>query len=207
VARWRNPIVVVVLTLLGGCASVHRVGRPPSVDEIDRINGSASGDPGSFTVHYIDPSNPCEHRTCSPEVRPISDTPPLEIARIASADAQQLSVVARSGEAWRLDLSRVAGVSTYHRGTLAGGLAGGGIGLGFGALFAFAYSYRGPDTYADSYPQTHATSVWTPIGIAAVFTGLGAIIGAVVGHFALARDSFEFGDSGLSSEPSSEFGR
>jgi hypothetical protein len=203
VARWDGPLVVVSLALLGGCASVHRIGRPPSVDEIDRINRSASGDLGSFTVHYIDPLNPCAGGTCRPEGRPIFDTPPADLERIVSADAQQLSVVARSGDGWRLDLSRVAGVSTYHRGTVAGSIAGGAIGLGFGALFAVALSGPGPDVN----PPDHPTSLWTPIGIAAIVTGLGAIVGGIVGHAVLSRDSFEFGDTGLSSEPSSEFGR
>ena len=206
-ARSACALVIVSVTLVAGCASVHRVGRPPSVEEIDRINRTASGEPGSFTVHYIDPFNPCAAGTCSPEGRPILDTPPVDLERLVSADAGQLSVVARSGDAWRFDLSNVAGVTTYHRATLSGTLAGGGIGLGLGGLFALAFSGPGPDTYAASYPQSHPTSVWTPIGIAAVFTGLGAIIGAVVGHAVLARDSFEFGDTGLSSQPSSEFGR
>lgn len=202
-ARWGCSIALVSFASVVGCASVHRVGRPPSVDEIDEINRSASGDPGSFTVHYLDPFNPCAGGTCRPEGRPIFDTPPPDIERIVSADAQQLSVVARSGDAWRLDLSKVAGVSTYHRGTVAGGIAGGAIGLGFGALFAVALSGPGPDVNAPD----HATSLWTPIGIAAIVTGLGAIVGAVVGHAVLSRDSFEIGDTGLSSQPSSEFGR
>lgn len=206
-ARRDCALVIVSLTLVAGCASVRRVGRPPSVEEIDRINRSASGDPGSFTVHYIDPFNPCAGETCSVEGRPILDGRPADLERIISADPRELSVVAQSGAAWRLDLSNVAGVTTYHRATLAGTLAGGGIGLGFGALFALAFSGPGPDTYAASYPQNHPTSVWTPIAVAAVFTGLGAIVGAVVGHAVLARDSFEFGDTGLSSQPSSEFGR
>ena len=184
---------------------MRRVGRPPSPDEIEEINGSASGEPGTFTIHYFDPTRPCDGGTCTVEgPRPVFDVPPFEIERIVSVEAGQLTVVTQTGDVWHLELSKVAGVTTRHRATLAGGIVGGGFGLVFGGLSALLASGAPPDT---SYPQSAPSSSATLVGIVAVSTAVGALVGALVGHAMFARDSFEIGDTGLSSEPSSEFGR
>jgi hypothetical protein len=197
--------LVTTVALGIGCAHVHRVGRPPSPAELDEINGSASGEPGTFTVHYLDPTRPCDGGSCTVEgPRPVFDVPPFEIERIVSVQAGQMTVVAQTGAVWHLELSRVAGVSTRHRATLAGGLAGGGFGLAMGGLMAVLASGPLPDA---PYPQSAPPSSATLVGIVAVSTAVGALLGALVGHAMLARDSFELGDTGLSSEPSSEFGR
>ena len=202
-ARW--VAVVIAFALAGGCAHVHRVGRPPSPAELDEINGSASGEPGTFTVHYFDPTRPCDGGTCTAEgPRPVFDAPPFEIERIVSASAGQLTVVTQTGDLWHLELSKVAGVTTRHRATLSGGIVGGGFGLVFGGLSALLASGAPPDT---PYPQSASSSSATLVGIAAAFTVVGALVGALVGHAMFARESFEIGDTGLSSEPSSEFGR
>ena len=191
-------------TLSLGCAHVRRVGRPPSPADLDDINGSASGELGTFTLRYFDPGKPCEG-TCTVEgPRPALDIPPSEIGRIVSVDAGQMTVVAQTGEVWHLDLSRVAGVTTRHPATLAGGLVGGGFGLVFWGLTALFASGPLPDA---PYPQSAPPSSATLAGIVVVSTAIGALVGALVGHAVFARDSFEIGDTGLSSEPSSEFGR
>jgi len=115
-----------------------------------------------------------------------------------------MTVVTRTGEVWHLDLSKVAGVRTRHRATLQGGIAGGGLGLAVGSLLALFASGPLPDA---SYPQSSPASSATLVGIMATSTVVGALIGALIGHAVFARDSFEIGDTGLSSEPSSEFGR
>jgi hypothetical protein len=197
--------LVTALALGIGCAHVHRLGRPPSPAELDEINGSASGEPGTFTVHYFDPTRPCDGGICTIEgSRPVFDAPPFEIERITSVEAGQMTVVAQTREVWHLDLSKVAGVTTRHRATLAGGIVGGGFGLLFGGLTALLAGGSLPDA---PYPQSAPPSSATRVGIAAVSTAVGALLGALVGHAMLARDSFELGDTGLSSEPSSEFGR
>jgi hypothetical protein len=202
-ARFVALAAVVALTI--GCAHVHRVGRPPSPAELDEINGSASGEPGTFTVRYFDPAKSCDGASCSAEgSRPVFDVPPLEIERITSVEAGQMTVVAQKGEVWHLDLSNVAGVTTQHRATLAGGLAGGGFGLAVGGLLALFASGPLPDA---PYPQSAPSSSATLVAIAVVSTAVGALVGALVGHAVFGRDSFEIGDTGLSSEPSSEFGR
>ena len=201
--RW--VAVVAALALITGCAHVRRVGRPPSQDEVEEINSSASGGPGTFAIHYSDPSRPCDGGTCSVEgPRPVFDVPPSEIERIVSVEAGQLTVVAQTGDVWHLDLSKVAGVTTLHRATLQGGLAGGGFGLVFGGLTALFASGGSP---LPAYPPSAPPSSATLVGIVVVSTVIGAVVGALVGHAVFARDSFEIGDTGLSSEPSSEFGR
>jgi hypothetical protein len=197
--------LVTAVALNIGCAHVHRVGRPPSPAELDEINGSASGEPGTFTVHYFEPTKSCDGGSCTIEgARPVFDVPPFEIERITSVEAGQMTVVAQTGEVWHLDLSKVAGVTTQHRATLAGGFAGGGFGLAVGGLMALFASGPLPDA---SYPQSAPSSSATLVGIVVVSTAIGALVGALVGHAMFARDSFEIGDTGLSSEPSSEFGR
>jgi len=201
--RW--IAVVAAVALITGCAHVRRVGRPPSRDEVEEINSSTSGEPGTFAIHYFDPSNPCDGGTCTVEgPRPVFDVPPSEIERIASVEAGQLTVVTQMGDVWHLDLSKVAGVTTRHRATLSGGIVGGGFGLVLGGLMALFASGPLPDA---SYPQSAPSSSATLVGIMATSTVIGALVGALVGHAAFARDSFEIGDTGLSSEPSSEFGR
>ena len=201
-ARLVALITAVALSI--GCVHVHRVGRPPTPAELDEINGSASGEPGTFTVHYFEPGQPCDG-TCTVEgPRPAFDIPPSEIARIVSVDAGQMTLVAQTGEVWHLQLSKVAGVTTRHRATLAGGIVGGGFGLVFGGLLALLASGPLPDA---PYPQSAPPSSATLVGIAATSTVVGALVGALVGHAMFARDSFEIGDTGLSAEPSSEFGR
>ena len=197
--------VVTAVALTAGCAHVSRVGRPPSQEEVDQINSSTSGEPGTFAIRYFDPSSPCDGGTCTVEgPRPVFDVPPSEIERIVSAEAGQLTVVARTGNLWHLDLSTVAGVTTHHRATLAGGIAGGGVGLVIGGLMALFANGGVPDA---AYPQSPPPSSATLVGIMATSTVVGALVGALVGHAVFARDSFELGDTGLSSEPSSEFGR
>jgi hypothetical protein len=200
----RFVALVAVAALVVGCAHVHRLRRPPSQAELDDINGSASGEVGTFTLRYFDLGQPC-NGTCTVEgPRPAFDIPPSEIARIVSVDAAQMTVVAQTGEIWHLQLSKVAGVTTRHRATLAGGIVGGGFGLVFGGLTASLAGGGVPDA---AYPQSAPPSSTTLVGIVAVSTAVGALIGALVGHSMFARDSFEIGDTGLSSEPSSEFGR
>lgn len=197
--------VVSALALMTGCAHVSRVGRPPSQDEVEEINRSASGEPGTFAIHYFDPTRPCDGGTCTVEgQRPVFDVPPSEIERIVSVDAGQLTVVTQTGDVWHLDLSRIAGVTTRHRATLAGGIAGGGFGLVLGGLMALLASGPLPDA---PYPPSPPSSSATLVAIVATSTVVGALVGALVGHAVFARDSFEIGDTGLSSEPSSEFGR
>ncbi len=201
--RW--VAVVTALGLITGCAHVRRVGRPPSGDEVADINSSASGEPGTFAIHYFDPTRPCDAGTCTVEgARPVVDFPPSEIERIVSVDAGQLTVVAQTGDVWHLDLSTVAGVTTRHRATLAGGIAGGGFGLVVGGFLALFASGGSP---LPAYPPSPPSSSATLVGIVATSTLVGALVGALVGHAVFARDSFEIGDTGLSSEPSSEFGR
>ena len=112
--------------------------------------------------------------------------------------------MAQTGEVWHLDLSKVAGVTTHHRATFAGGIAGGGFGFVIGGLLALFANGGVPDA---AYPQSPPPSSATLVGIMATSTAVGALVGALVGHAVFARDSFEIGDTGLSSEPSSEFGR
>lgn len=201
--RW--VAVVTALGLITGCAHVRRVGRPPSGDEVADINSSTSGEPGTFAIHYFDPTRPCDGGTCSVEgPRPVVDVPPSEIERIVSVDAGQLTVVAQTGDVWHLDLSTVAGVTTLHRATLGGGIAGGGFGLVVGGLLAL---FAGGDSPLPAYPPSPPSSSATLVGIVATSTLVGALVGALIGHAVFARDSFEIGDTGLSSEPSSEFGR
>jgi len=202
-SRW--IAVVTALALLAACAHVRRVGRPPSQGEVEEINSSTSGEPGTFGIHYFDPTKPCDGGTCAVEgPRPVFDVPPSEIERIVSVGAGQLTVVARTGAVWHLDLSNVAGLTTRHRATLSGGIVGGGFGLVLGGLTALFASGPLPDA---PYPQSAPSSTATLVGIVATSTVIGAIVGALVGHAVFARDSFEIGDTGLSSEPSSEFGR
>ena len=197
--------VITALALLAGCAHVRRVGRPPSPAEVEEINSSTTGEPRTFMLHYFDPNRPCDGGTCTVEgPRPVFDVPPSEIQRIASVEAGQLTVVTRTGEVWHLDLSKVAGVRTRHRATLQGGIVGGGVGLVLGGFVALFASGPLPDA---SYPQSAPPGAATLVGIVATSTVIGVIVGALIGHAVFARDSFEIGDTGLSSEPSSEFGR
>ena len=201
--RWVS--VVTALALSTGCAHVCRVGRPPSPAEVEEINSSASAEPGTFSIHYFDPTRPCAGGTCNAEEqRPVFDVPPSEIERIVSVEAGQLTVVAQTGDVWHLDLSKVAGVTTRHRATLSGGIVGGGFGLLLGGLTALFASGGSP---LPAYPPSAPPSSATLVGIVVVPTVIGAVVGALVGHAVFARDSFEIGDTGLSSEPSSEFGR
>ncbi len=197
--------VITALALLAGCAHVRRVGRPPAQGEVEEINSSTAGEPGTFTLHYFDPVRPCDGGTCTVEgSRAVFNVPPSEIQRIASVEPGQLTVVTQTGELWHLDLSKVAGVTTWHRATLSGGIVGGGFGLVLGGFTALFASGPLPDA---SYPQSAPPSRATLVGIVATSTVVGMIVGALVGHSVFARDSFEIGDTGLSSEPSSEFGR
>lgn len=201
--RW--IAIVTALGLITGCAHVRRVGRPPSQGEVEEINSSAGGELGTFAIRYFDPAQPCDGGTCTVEgPRPVFDVPPSEIERIVSVEPGRLTVVTHAGDLWHLDLSKVAGVTTRHRATLQGGIAGGGFGLAVGGLLALFASGPSPDA---SYPQSAPSSTATLVGIVATSTVVGALIGALVGHAVVARDSFEMGDTGLSSEPSSEFGR
>jgi len=205
----RLVAVVTAVALTAGCAHVRRVGRPPSQHDIDEINSSSSGEPGTFAIRYFDPGRPCDGGTCTGEgPRPVFDVPPSEIERIVSVDGGQLTVVAQRGDAWHLDLSKVAGVTTRHRATLPGGIFGSAFGLAMGGLLAIAASGPFPDAYAGPYPHSgSSSSVSTSVAIVATSTVVGALVGALVGHAMFARESFEIGDTGLSSEPSSEFGR
>jgi hypothetical protein len=201
----RLMVVVIAVALTAGCAHVRRVGRPPSQEEVDEINSSTSGELGTFAIRYFDPSRPCEGGICTAEgPRPVFDVPPSEITRIVSVGAGQLTVVAQTGDVWHLELSKVAGVTTHHRATLAGGIAGGGFGFVLGGLTALFAGGGVPDA---AYPQSPPPSSATVMAIMVTSTAVGALVGALVGHAVFARDSFEIGDTGLSSEPSSEFGR
>ena len=201
----RVAAVITALALLTGCAHVRRVGRPPSQGEVEEINSSTTGEPGTFTIHYLDPVRPCDGGTCTVErSRAVFNVPPSEIQRIASVEAGQLTVVTQTGEVWHLDLSKVAGVTTRHRATLSGGIVGGGFGFVLGGLTALFADGGSP---LPAYPQSPPPSSATLVAIVLIPTVIGAVVGALVGHAIFARDSFEIGDTGLSSEPSSEFGR
>jgi hypothetical protein len=124
--------------------------------------------------------------------------PPFEIDRIVSADNKEVTVVAQSGNVWRLDLSKVAGVTRRRHPTVGGALVGGAIALGVtGPLVLFLYESSGswPDAPVTAAP---ASSPWPFIGTVAVFTAIGAVIGAVIGHYSLTSDTFEFGETGVS---------
>src|SRR5205823_4531478 len=95
------------LTFASGCAHHRVVGRPPTTAEIDAIDRAADG---SMTLRYLDPEHPCAGALCTVEdVRPVSDTPPLEIERITEVNDRRIRVVAKTGDTWNLDLSALAG--------------------------------------------------------------------------------------------------
>jgi hypothetical protein len=192
--RW-VLVVVAAASFDAGCAHVHRVGRPPTADEIAEINRSAANGTGTLTVHAVEPLE---------GLRPVPDAPPSEFQRIASVDGGQLTVVARTGEVQQLALTRVAGVTTRHRATFAGGLAGALLGFVVVSVPSVLYFY-GSDSSLLSGGQSGTSAKFYEI--AAASTAVGAVVGALVGHHVTARDSFEIGDTGLASEPGSAFSR
>jgi hypothetical protein len=204
---FRLIAAVTVVALTSGCTHVRRVGRPPSAGEIEAINRSASGEPGTLSMIYFDPLRPCAGGTCRAErPRPIVDAPPFEIERIVSATMTEMTVVAVTGDRWHLDTSKIAGVTTRHRATITGGVTGAAFGFGFGCLTAIAASGPWSDSSAASN-SSQSSSIGRSAEIVTISTVVGAIVGAVVGHAIFRRDSFEIGDTGSSSDPSSPLGR
>jgi hypothetical protein len=198
----RSPVpffVAQALTLISGCAYQHRVGHPPSVDEIAEINRAAGGQP--ISVYYVDPLAACVGGACSVGgATAVPTGPPPEIERIVSADSHQLTVVAASGQRWTLPADGVLGVTTRGHATWQGSLVGGLLALPVGGLFAsVAAGGILVDPSVDSYG--HSVSRGTAIGILVAVTAVGTLIGAIVGYNTASHDTYQLGDTGRSFGP------
>jgi hypothetical protein len=191
------------LVVVSGCAHYQTTGRPPTVEEVEAINRSAGDGPGAMTLRYVDAGNPCSGGACSVDgSRAISDSPPFGIERIAQVDAQRMTVVAETGAAWQLDLSKVAGVSTRRPATLTGGLVGAGVGLGMaGALLLIMHLFA-PSSDAVTSASARLPSTTAQIDLTIVFASLGAFVGAMAGHQGRTSEYFDFGGGHLFPSPS-----
>jgi hypothetical protein len=189
------------LTSVSGCAHYRVVGRPPTTAEIDGIDRAAGG---SMTLRYLDPEHPCAGALCTVEdVRPVSDTPPLEIERIADVDERQLRVVAKTGDTWNLDLSALAGVSTQTHAAAQGAVAGGITGAALGGAVVFlAYFFSGTPTDVPENERSKPLSAPAAIGTCLISGAVGAIIGTILGDHTLISETFDFGGGHLAA-PSS----
>jgi hypothetical protein len=115
-ARRSLALAMVATTL--GCATYEHVARPPSPDELARID-EAAGARGPVTVLYIQPIGACIGGGCS-KGAPSARRPPVTFARLASADARTLTFESASGVRTAIPLSEVEGVAvTSGRGRAA----------------------------------------------------------------------------------------
>jgi len=174
------------VAVAGGCAAHEAVGRPPTADQIARINSSAAAN-SLLTVDYFRP------------VPGDSALPPgdrsVGIERIVSADDQKLTVDIGGGVTRQIDLSLVADVSAPDRthDVLACGAAGGAIGLGFGGLLLgglYALAYALP---SDPGSPQSSGSHGPVIGLVIGATVLGAVVGAIFGSEHGGRRYFDLG--------------
>jgi hypothetical protein len=202
-------VLCVALTLGSGCAH-HRVGRPPTAREIAEINEESSAGGTAMTVYYVDQEHPCGAGACAVDgPRPDSNTPPFEIERIVGVDEQRMTVVAKSGDVWQLDLTQLAGVTTHGHATWQGSVVGGSLGLVLGGLVALYASDPAAGILGDPPVMSsgQSSSGTTAVEILVGFTVVGAIIGAIAGYNAHTNDTYEFGNTGLSFGPPSSFSR
>jgi hypothetical protein len=205
-ARSLFLVLGLALTLGSGCAH-HRVGRPPTAQEIAEMNEEGGDGAAAMTLYYVDPNHPCGGGACAVDgPRPVSNTPPFEIERIVGVDEQRMTVVSRSGDVWHLDLSQVAGVTTRGHATWQGSVIGGALGFALGGLFALVASggiLVDPPVTSNGQSSSETTAVAILVG----FTALGAIIGAIAGYHAHTSDTYELGETGLSFGPPPSFSR
>jgi hypothetical protein len=101
-----------------GCATYEHVARPPSPDEVARID-EVAGERGPVSVRYIQPLGACAGAGCV-KGAPSSRRRPVDFSRLASADARALTFESASGVPTSIPLSEVEGVAvTSGRGRAA----------------------------------------------------------------------------------------
>lgn len=188
-----------VTLVVGGCIAHEAVGRPPSLDEIERINAYAQ-EHGDLRVEYVTPLPPCAAGSCGRDLRgrPLPD----EITMVVSSDERETVVEGQDGQTWKLETSTMVGASARNRarGAAVGAIVGVAIGLALtAALVGLAESgaFRESDPSAPPTPPTSVGDV-AKVGLLLSLTqGLGwAFWGYVIGG----RTSFDFHSGGLPSD-------
>jgi hypothetical protein len=186
-------IAALALMFIAGCAHYHRVGSPPTVDDIAEINLAGGGQP--ISVSYVDSLASCVGGLCSVSgASSVPSGPPSDIQRIVSAEQHQLTVVTSSGERWTLPADGVLAVTTRGHATGQGALGGGVFGLLVGSLVAYvAYAGNiGADQTVESYGHKPA-SAGTALTIWAGVTAVGALVGTIVGSHTSSFDTYQLG--------------
>jgi hypothetical protein len=125
---WPSALSCAAL-LAAGCATYEHVARPPSPDEVARID-EAAGARGPVTVRYVQPIGACTAGGCA-DGAPNRARRPAVFARLASADARALTLEDASGVPTTIPLSDVEGLSVTggraRAAAIGAGLLGGAV--------------------------------------------------------------------------------
>ena len=190
-----------------GCSAMEHVGRPPSADEIARINAQARETLPPMRLEYTNHEHACNAGPCSVgEPRPQPDEPPVDIQRILSANADALTVVTGSGETRHTRLSLIAAVNTPDHSNHVLRYTAGGAAVGLGVMAAYAgivllteallSQVHLPDMPAPSEGRSLTTgdvfqATWPTVAA-------GALVGLVMGTVAQHRRRYRLGDESIS---------
>jgi len=198
----RLPAVVVpaLAGALLGCLTTERVGRPPSPQEIVRINRAADQGRALF-VEYSKkadlphvkkpPPEPCVDGWCpTAPVEPLCSTaacaqlPPgfEHPARVQSADAFKLNLTLKNGLPASLPLDWVDGLKVTGYGRARGTIIGASIGTGITAstLVVLILALQGPKGNPIVPGQPHGCDAKCG-GLFALVTIQGALLGGILG--------------------------
>jgi len=171
-----------------GCAAHEAVGRPPSANEIERINQYAR-EHGALAVEYVKPLPACGGGACQAilEERGLPDG----IAAIVSSDSRETVVVTAVGRKWNLAASEVAGVSARDRGqgALVGAGIGAGVGLAMSLLMVALFAHGGAADGPEPAPTRDAGDA---VALTLLVTAIGAVGGLPWGYLIGGRRSFDF---------------
>jgi hypothetical protein len=193
-------LVAVVCLAASGCVAHQPVGRPPSVEEIERINayGQAHGD---LRLEYVSPQPGCAAGSCGGEQRDGGN--PEEITRIVSSTAQQTVVQTEDGRSWTLRTETITAAHARNRarGAIVGALVGASVGIVLTVALAGLLQSSGLSNSDPSAPPPSPSSTSDVFRFGAILTltqaaawaGLGALIGG--------RESFDFGAPPPEPEP------
>jgi hypothetical protein len=176
---------------VAGCAAHERVGRPPTSEEIRRINEYAQGH-GDLQVEYATLWPSCAAGSCG--VKDGVNLPPEDLTEVVSCDARELAIRTETGQTLKLRLPVVAGVSARNRprGAAVGAAAGFATGTILTLLFlalAESGAFRDPDPSAPKPSNPTAPEVgklWLVLSLN-MAAGM-ALWGYILGG----RQSFDF---------------
>jgi hypothetical protein len=204
-----------------GCFTTERVGRPPSADEIVRINETARSGralvveyaPAATAPGAIAPLGArCAGGSCpSPPVEPLcagGGCPPVELTKIDedpasvySVDDHEITFNLRSGARATAPLDAVAGLKVTGYGRARGAAIGaaicGGLELGAAALLIVALRGAFSDPGAPMPPHGCDAKCAEFIAIPGIE---GALVGGIIGALIGTPHHFRFGDAPAATE-------